>query len=67
LDELRVPTLVVIGDQDHPELLASSDLLAGGSPSARKVVMPGAAHLPNMELPDEFNRTVLEFLERAYG
>jgi pimeloyl-ACP methyl ester carboxylesterase len=62
LAELRVPTLVIVGDQDLPELLASTDLLAEGIPGARKVVMPGVAHLPNMEQPDDFNRIVLGFL-----
>ena len=31
-------------------------------PGSRKVVIPGAAHMVNMEKPDQFNRTVLEFL-----
>ena len=31
-------------------------------PAARRVTMPDAAHLPNLERPDDFNRIVLEFL-----
>ena len=30
----------------------------------RKVVMPGAGHVINMECPAEFNRIVLDFLEQ---
>ena len=29
---------------------------------ARKAVIRDAAHLPNLEHPDEFNRLVLDFL-----
>ncbi len=62
LHELRVPTLVVVGNQDNPDVVASSELLAARIPGARKAVIDGAAHLPNMERPAEFNRLVLEFL-----
>lgn len=36
--------------------------LAQGIHGARKVVIADAAHVPNMERPDQFNRTVLDFL-----
>jgi len=62
LGEIRVSTLVVIGDQDVPTMLAQADLLASGVAGARKVVIPNAAHLPNMEQPELFNRVVLDFL-----
>jgi pimeloyl-ACP methyl ester carboxylesterase len=62
LGEIRVPTLVLVGEQDVPEKLVSADLLAQGIPGAQKIVMPGTAHLPSMEQPEQFNRLVLEFL-----
>ncbi len=62
LDEVRVPTLVLVGEYDVPDKLASADLLARSIPGARKVVMPDTAHLPSMEQPEQFNRLVLEFL-----
>jgi pimeloyl-ACP methyl ester carboxylesterase len=39
-----------------------ADALAAGIPGAERVVLDGAAHLPSMERPGEFNRVVLEFL-----
>jgi len=63
LAEIRVPTLIIVGDRDRPEIIARADLLERSIAEARKVVMPGTAHLPNMESPQEFNRIVLEFLE----
>lgn len=62
LGEMQVPTLVVVGDQDVPDTLAAADLLARSIGGAQKVVMPGAAHLPSMEQPEQFNRLVVEFL-----
>ncbi|HEY7358443.1 MAG TPA: alpha/beta hydrolase, partial [Ktedonobacterales bacterium] len=63
LGEIHAPTLVLVGAHDVPDMLASADLLARGIPGAQKAVMPGAAHLPSMEQPEQFNRLVLKFLE----
>lgn len=62
LGEIRVPTLVVVGDEDVPPVLRTVDFVAANIPGAQKVVMHGTAHAPNMEKPEEFNRTVLDFL-----
>ena len=62
LGEISAPTLVVVGDLDVRSVLRNSDLLASEVPNARKVVIHDAAHLPNMEHPEEFNRVVREFL-----
>jgi pimeloyl-ACP methyl ester carboxylesterase len=63
LGEIQVPTLVIVGDQDRPEIIEAADLLERSIPHARKVVIPETAHLPSMARPAEFNRIVLEFLE----
>jgi 3-oxoadipate enol-lactonase len=63
LDEIDVPTLVIVGDKDAPEIIASSHQLADRISGARIEVISGVAHLPNMEKPEEFNRIVLEFLD----
>jgi len=63
LTETQVPALVLVGDRDRPEIVATADLLEERLPNVQKVVMPGTAHLPSMERPEEFNRIVLEFLD----
>ena len=62
LREVRAPTLIIVGDEDQPDILAVAELLEAGIVGARKVVMHGAAHLPNMEQPAAFNRIVYDFL-----
>jgi len=62
LSEIRVPTLVIVGDRDVADILAVADLLAQGIAGARKIVMPNTAHVPNMEQPEQFNRYALDFL-----
>jgi len=62
LHEIQAPTLVIIGDLDQPDVIQGADLLARSIPGAHKVVMPGTAHIPNLEQPEEFNRIALNFV-----
>lgn len=62
LAEIRVPTLLIIGEYDLAEKHALVDLLATEIPRAQRVAVANAAHMLNMEQPDEFNRLVLDFL-----
>jgi pimeloyl-ACP methyl ester carboxylesterase len=62
LHEIHVPTLIIAGALDHPEILRAADVMTAEIKGARKVIIPDAAHVPNMERPVEFNRTVLDFL-----
>jgi pimeloyl-ACP methyl ester carboxylesterase len=65
LSEIKVPTLVVIGDRDTNWAKAASYFLAKNIPNAEKVVMNDVAHLPNKEKPEEFNKHVLSFLSQV--
>ena len=62
LGEIRVPTLVIYGDLDFDETAQTMDYLAANVAGAQKVLMPGTAHLPNMEQPEQFTQIVLDFL-----
>ena len=66
LGEVAVPTLVVVGEHDRPDIHAMAAALAGGIAGAEQVVLPGTGRLPNMEQPAAFNRVVLEFLGRLF-
>lgn len=64
LSEIHAPTLIIAGGQDAEAILKIADTLEKGIAGAKKVVIPGTAHHPNMEKPQEFNRAVIEFLEQ---
>ena len=63
IENIRVPTLVIAGDEDkvYPPALARD--VARRIPGARLVMFEGAGHLPNLEQPERFNAVVLEFLQ----
>ncbi len=63
LAEITVPTLVIIGDLDELATQAMAEYMGQHIPGARKVVIPGVAHMVNMEQPERFNELVLEFLD----
>lgn len=66
LGSLTVPTLVIVGSGDEAAVQAMADDIANGIPGARKVVMEGLGHVPNMDEPEEFNRIILEFLRPVW-
>jgi len=63
LPEIDVPVLVIVGAHDTPYMLAAADTMAAKLRNARKVIIEDAAHLPNMDHPKEFQRSVEAFLD----
>lgn len=61
LAEIDVPTLVVAGLADVPEVLEVSTLLTEGITGARRVDLP-TGHLPSLERPAEVTAVLREFL-----
>ena len=62
LHEIQVPTLVVVGAHDQLYVLDLARRVAAEAADAELAVIPGAAHMVNMEQPDAFNEIVLAFL-----
>jgi pimeloyl-ACP methyl ester carboxylesterase len=63
LGSIRVPTLIIVGDQDQP-FLAPCEYMAKKIPGARLEVIRGAGHSSNLDQPEAFNRVLLDFLDR---
>jgi 3-oxoadipate enol-lactonase len=63
LEQVSVPTLILVGEADIPDVHAHSGAIQAGIGGARRVVLSGSGHLPHLEVPDAFNQIVLEFLD----
>ena len=61
--EIKVPTLVLVGDQDLVTPVDLSSELVDLIPDARMRLITGAGHLSNLEKPDAFNAIVGQFIE----
>ena len=63
LGEIHIPTLLLVGDADIPDVHAHAGAIEAGVARARRVVISDAGHLMYLEKPAEFSRIVIEFLE----
>jgi len=63
LSSVKLPVLVVCGENDPGTPASENKKLAGLVWGARYQEIPGMRHFPNVEAPDAFNRIMLGWLE----
>ncbi len=59
---LPIPTLYVMGEEDHMFLASMREKVARDASSSLTVIEP-CGHVCNMELPGQFNRRTLVFIQ----
>lgn len=65
LAELGMPVLLIVGEEDQPEVIELSERLAAGLPDARLVRVPDAGHHVNIERPDVVLPLLREFFAQV--
>ncbi|MEU8573787.1 alpha/beta fold hydrolase [Streptomyces asoensis] len=65
LTRVTVPALVVVGEDDEYTPVEDARAMHAALPHGELRVIEGAAHLPNLERPDDFNKALAEFLTRT--
>lgn len=65
LEEIVMPTLFISGDLDDPYILQAIQEMVEIIPEASHEVIPNAAHLPNMEAPEVFNKILSKFVNEV--
>jgi pimeloyl-ACP methyl ester carboxylesterase len=63
LGEIHVPTLILVGDADIPDVHAHAGAIEAGIPGARRAIVPGTGHMMYLEKPEEFARIVIDFID----
>lgn len=63
LHEIGVPTLVVKGLSEVPQVQDVADLYKAGIEGARLLELPDTGHLPSVERPGELTAALVEFLK----
>ncbi|MGH7988293.1 MAG: alpha/beta fold hydrolase [Candidatus Binataceae bacterium] len=61
----RIPTMLIVGEEDVLTPANVMELMARRLPHARFVKVAGAGHSVYFERPDEFNRLLIDFLGKA--
>ena len=64
LKTLPMPVLILTGTIDMPEVLLMNAWLKEHIPNARQVLMPGQAHMLNLEDPVQFNKLIEDFIKQ---
>jgi 3-oxoadipate enol-lactonase/4-carboxymuconolactone decarboxylase len=67
LPTVTTPTLVIAGAEDPATSPEHARRIVAAIPDARLAVVPGAAHLGNLERPAEFTALILSHLRRTAG
>ncbi|WP_052424631.1 alpha/beta fold hydrolase [Streptomyces fulvoviolaceus] len=67
LTRVTVPALVVVGTDDTYTPVADAEAMHAALPDSTLCVIEGAAHMPNLERAEEFNKALGEFLARVDG
>jgi 3-oxoadipate enol-lactonase len=67
LAKVKVPVLVLVGEQDEATPPPMSYELTAGLPNARLIIIPGCAHVPQLQSPEFFLDAIGDFLPAAYA
>jgi 3-oxoadipate enol-lactonase len=67
IGEIRMPTLVIVGDEDASLPVACSREIAAAIPGATLVIVPGAGHLSSLEQPGAVTEAMMTFLEEVHA
>jgi 3-oxoadipate enol-lactonase len=62
LGQVKVPVLVLVGEQDEATPPPMSHEIAAGLPQARLKIIPGCAHVPQLQAPSAFLDAIGDFL-----
>lgn len=62
LAKITVPTAIVAGDHDEAIKREHTEYLASVIPGAKLIILPNASHFAMLQAPDEYNRSVLDFI-----
>jgi len=64
ISEIRVPTLIIVGEEDPGTPVSASQVIHEKIKGSELVILKSAAHLSNIEQAETFNRAVSAFLEK---
>ena len=67
LAAVACPALVIVGEEDPGTPVEMARDIQAALPSAELAILRSASHLSNLEQPEEFNRVLLRFLDKAAG
>jgi len=65
LKEIKIPVLIMVGEEDHGTPPAMARLIHENLPGSELLIIPSAAHFSSVEQPEIFNNAMLAFLDKV--
>ena len=65
IPQIELPTLLIWGTRDGAVDLRSANILKQHLSNSALITLPEVGHIPSEEVPEEFNRIVMEFLAKG--
>jgi 3-oxoadipate enol-lactonase len=63
LSEIKIPTLIIVGEFDIPDVHAHAGVINAGIENSKRIIIPKSGHLIPIEQPDLFNEAVMNFFD----
>jgi pimeloyl-ACP methyl ester carboxylesterase len=63
ISKIKLPLLIIDGDKDIPYIGKACSFIQQNVAGSKRITIPGTGHMLNMEAPEAFNKTVLDFLK----
>ena len=63
LDQIRVPTLIIVGDQDVATVPAKAEKMHASIPNSKLVIIPDAGHTSTIEEPEAVTAALVDFFK----
>ncbi len=67
LSEIKVPTLILVGEYDIPDVHAHAGVINAGIANSKREIIPRSGHLIPIEQPALFNEAIFNFLNKLPG
>ena len=67
LADIKAATNIIVGEDDPACPVSAAEILHAGIAGSKFVTLKNAAHLPNIEKKDEFNKAMMDFLNAQSG
>ncbi|OGZ57530.1 MAG: hypothetical protein A3B96_00305 [Candidatus Spechtbacteria bacterium RIFCSPHIGHO2_02_FULL_43_15b] len=64
LQKIKIPALILWGDKDMVTPLADGKIINQSVQNSKLLVLPGAGHAINAEMPNEVSKAILEFISK---
>jgi pimeloyl-ACP methyl ester carboxylesterase len=67
LAQVNVPVTIVQSEHDEFIKREHAEYLARNIPNAEFIYLPGVSHFAPLQRPEQFNKTILEFLDKVFS